>query len=154
MQRVMTAKLTRLTHKIAIKLHPVTESCAICSSRSRRPVWKLLVTSSWSGLGGKAYKNCVMSPWLWFPVRSRREGPKRHCTQCWDWNDNARFKHVGSFLLCDYIAPLCVPLGMFFLTSHCLSCWLGVGGGGVYRCLFVCMKRTVFYGWPAEGSIM
>jgi hypothetical protein len=37
----MVAKLTRLTHRIAIKLHRVTESCTICSSRSRRPVLKL-----------------------------------------------------------------------------------------------------------------
>jgi hypothetical protein len=34
----MVAKLTRLTHKIAIQLHLVAESCTICSSRSRRPV--------------------------------------------------------------------------------------------------------------------
>jgi hypothetical protein len=38
----MAAKLTRLTHKIAIKLHLVAESCTICSSRSRWPVRKLL----------------------------------------------------------------------------------------------------------------
>jgi len=42
----MAAKLTRLTHKIAIQLHVVAESCTICSSRSRQPVWKLLDTSS------------------------------------------------------------------------------------------------------------
>jgi hypothetical protein len=41
-QRVMTAKLTRLTHKIMIQLHVVAESCTICSSRSRWPVQKLL----------------------------------------------------------------------------------------------------------------
>jgi hypothetical protein len=35
-QRVMAAKLTRLTHKIAAQLHLVAESCNICSSRSRR----------------------------------------------------------------------------------------------------------------------
>jgi hypothetical protein len=45
---VMAAKLTRLTHKIAIQLHVVAESCIICSSRSRRPVRKLLDTSSYS----------------------------------------------------------------------------------------------------------
>jgi hypothetical protein len=39
----MAAKLTRLTHKIAIQLHLVAESCTIYSSRSRRPVRKLLV---------------------------------------------------------------------------------------------------------------
>jgi hypothetical protein len=42
----MAAKLTRLTHKTAIQLHLVAESCTICSSRSRRPVRKLLVTPS------------------------------------------------------------------------------------------------------------
>jgi hypothetical protein len=38
----MAAKLTRLTHKIAIQLHLVAESCNISSSRSRRPVRKIL----------------------------------------------------------------------------------------------------------------
>jgi len=38
----MAAKLTRLTHKIAIQLHLVAENCTICSSRSRRTVRKLL----------------------------------------------------------------------------------------------------------------
>jgi len=38
----MAAKLTRLIHKIAIHLHLVAESCTIRSSRSRRPVRKLL----------------------------------------------------------------------------------------------------------------
>jgi hypothetical protein len=37
----MTAKLTRLTHKIATQLHLVAESCTICSSCSRLPVRKL-----------------------------------------------------------------------------------------------------------------
>jgi len=43
----MAAKLTRLTHKIAIQLHPVEESFATCSSLSRRPVRKLLDTHSY-----------------------------------------------------------------------------------------------------------
>jgi hypothetical protein len=46
-QRVMAAKLTRLTRKIAIQLHLVVESCTIYSSRSRRPVRKLLDTPSY-----------------------------------------------------------------------------------------------------------
>jgi hypothetical protein len=45
-QRVMEAKLTRLTHKIAIQLHPDVESCTICSSRCRRSVRKRLDTLS------------------------------------------------------------------------------------------------------------
>jgi ABC-type protease/lipase transport system fused ATPase/permease subunit len=38
----MAAKLTRLTHKIAIQLRLVAENCTVCSSHSRRPVRKLL----------------------------------------------------------------------------------------------------------------
>jgi len=38
----MAAKLIRLTHKVAIQLRLVAEGCTICSSRSRRPVRKLL----------------------------------------------------------------------------------------------------------------
>jgi hypothetical protein len=46
----MAAKLTRLTHKIVIQLYLVAESFNICSSRSRRPVRKLLDTSSYKVL--------------------------------------------------------------------------------------------------------
>jgi hypothetical protein len=43
---VMVAKLTTLTHRIAIQLHLVAERCILCSSRSRRPVRQLLDTPS------------------------------------------------------------------------------------------------------------
>jgi hypothetical protein len=43
----MEVKLTRLAHKIAIQMHLVAERCNICSSRSRRPVPKLLDTLSY-----------------------------------------------------------------------------------------------------------
>jgi hypothetical protein len=46
-QRVMATKLTRLTHRKAMQLHLVAESCTICSYHSRRPVRKLLVTPSY-----------------------------------------------------------------------------------------------------------
>jgi hypothetical protein len=46
-ERVMATKLTRLTYKITIPLHSVAESCTICSSRSGRPVRKLLNTPSY-----------------------------------------------------------------------------------------------------------
>jgi hypothetical protein len=42
-QRVIAAKLTRLTHKILIQLHLAAQSYTICSSRSRRPVRKLRI---------------------------------------------------------------------------------------------------------------
>jgi hypothetical protein len=48
-QSFKAAKLIRLTQKIAIRLHLVAESCTICSSRSRRPVRKLLDTLSYAG---------------------------------------------------------------------------------------------------------
>jgi hypothetical protein len=47
-QRVMAAKLTRLTHKIAIQLHLAADSWTICTSRSGRPVRKLLDTPSYA----------------------------------------------------------------------------------------------------------
>jgi hypothetical protein len=46
-QRVTATKLTTLAHKMAIQLHLVAQSYTICSSRSRRPVRKLLDTSSY-----------------------------------------------------------------------------------------------------------
>jgi hypothetical protein len=46
-KRITEAKLTRLTHEIATQLRLVAESCTICSSRSRRPVRKLLDTPSY-----------------------------------------------------------------------------------------------------------
>jgi hypothetical protein len=42
-QRIMVAKLIRMTHKLVIQLHLVAESCTICSSHSRWPVQKLLM---------------------------------------------------------------------------------------------------------------
>jgi hypothetical protein len=47
-QKVMVAKLTRLTHNIAIQLHLAAESCTICSSHSRKPVQKLFDTLSYT----------------------------------------------------------------------------------------------------------
>jgi len=44
----MAAKLTTLTHKIAIRLHLAVESCTICSSSSRWPVRKLLDAPSYT----------------------------------------------------------------------------------------------------------
>jgi len=44
----MVAKLTRLTHKIAIQLYLVPESCTTSSSCSRQPAQKLLDTPLYS----------------------------------------------------------------------------------------------------------
>jgi hypothetical protein len=50
--KAMAAKLTRLTHKIAIRLRLVAESSTICSSCSRQPVRKLLDTHCISAVKG------------------------------------------------------------------------------------------------------
>jgi len=51
----MAAKITRLTHKIAIQLRLVAERCTIFSYRSRQPVpvRKLLDTPLYSAVGLK-----------------------------------------------------------------------------------------------------
>jgi len=46
----MAAKLTTVTHKLAIQLHLVAESWTICSFHSRWPVQKLLDTLSYREL--------------------------------------------------------------------------------------------------------
>jgi hypothetical protein len=43
----VSGQVARLTHKIAIQLHLEAESCTLCTSRSRRPVRKLLDTLSY-----------------------------------------------------------------------------------------------------------
>jgi hypothetical protein len=59
----MAAKLTRLTHRIAIQLHLVAESCTICSSRFKRPVRKLLDTPLYAEA---APNNETKNRTLWF----------------------------------------------------------------------------------------
>jgi hypothetical protein len=77
-QRVMAGKLTRLTHKIAIQLHLVTESCTICSSRSRWPVRKLLDTHSLVG------QLTLGMPWLniWLHEKCHLYGEKLYILHC------------------------------------------------------------------------
>jgi len=43
----MVTKLTRLSHRIAIHLHLMADSCIIYGSRSRKPVRKLLYKPSY-----------------------------------------------------------------------------------------------------------
>jgi hypothetical protein len=69
-QRVMVAKLTRLTHKIAIQLHLVVESCTIRNSRSRRSVRKLLDIVSYmawllEGKGQRQRSPCQKLSFVW-----------------------------------------------------------------------------------------
>jgi len=62
----MATKLTRLTHKIAIQLHLVADSCTFCSSRSRRPVRKLLDTPSYAVLLNFTFRShCNLYSFAW-----------------------------------------------------------------------------------------
>jgi hypothetical protein len=73
----MAAKLTRLTRKIAMQLHILAESYTICSSRSRRPVRKLLDTTSYA----------VQCVWCCYMI----EKGSRNVLQIW-----ARIKNISS----------------------------------------------------------
>jgi len=64
--KVTAAKLSRLSHKIAMQLHLLAESGTICSFRSRRPVRKLVVTSSYTGW------NLVVWQWFFKPVQASK----------------------------------------------------------------------------------
>jgi hypothetical protein len=80
---VMAVKLTRLTHKIAIQLHLVAESCDICSCRSRRPVRKLLDTPAYSVLvrcrAGSQRYDIGSFPTLCITVRFSAQSPRSVC---------------------------------------------------------------------------
>jgi hypothetical protein len=67
-QRVMVAKLTRLTYKIAIQLHLVVENCTICSSRSRQPVRKIWTHIHTSNASPPSFQYCFMA---WYFVKHR-----------------------------------------------------------------------------------
>jgi hypothetical protein len=67
----MAVNLTRPTHKIAIQLHLVAESCTICSSHSRRPVRKLLSTPSY----GVITQTTTVTAY-WFPSSHKQSKVK------------------------------------------------------------------------------
>jgi hypothetical protein len=81
----MAAKLTRLTHKIALQLHLVEESCNICSSRSRRPVRKLLGTPSYIVIHSALLRWAIfdtpdLNSGLYLTDMNRNEIPARNCS--------------------------------------------------------------------------
>jgi len=55
----MVTKLTRLTQKIAIQLRLMAENCTVYSSRSRRPVRKLLNKRSYFQKFNPIYRTFV-----------------------------------------------------------------------------------------------
>jgi len=79
----MAAKLTRLTHKIAIQLHLVAESCTICSSCSRRPVRKLFDTPS--SVYSCIHPFYIMAHPASYPVGTRDTVPGGKAAREWSW---------------------------------------------------------------------
>jgi len=82
----MAAKLTRLTHKIAIQLYLVAESCTICNSRSRRRVRKHLDTASYFESRGvkSERRRCFIA--MDFQLRFRILHKKAmKIRECWNW---------------------------------------------------------------------
>jgi len=61
----------RLTHKTVIQLNLMAESCTICSSQSRRPVWKLLDTPSHLD-SVLIHKHILVSPFWAFFIQSEK----------------------------------------------------------------------------------
>jgi hypothetical protein len=93
-QRVMAAKLTRLSHKTAIQLHFLAESCTICSSRSRWPVRKLLDTPSYTDYGSSGIAHWNRATWFphwgeWWHIGMRQRTLMRKLTPAatasWEW---------------------------------------------------------------------
>jgi hypothetical protein len=94
-QRVMAANLTRLTHKIAIHLHLVAESCTI--SCSRRPVWKLLDIPSYRW--GKSVRvfSCKHVIFAALSPVVGRIGYLTHCSVVTGITYRVRQKHITVF---------------------------------------------------------
>jgi C4-type Zn-finger protein len=87
----MVAKLTKLTHKIVIQLHLVEESCTICSSRSRRPVRKLLDTPKYvRGLGKVLYSKvvCFKHSFRDKAMNLKESETHNHITYTYSWRHN------------------------------------------------------------------
>jgi hypothetical protein len=97
----MAAKLTRLTHKIAIQLHLVAESCTICTTRSRRPVRKLLDTPSYASV--TAMRDA--------PTRTQMRTQFTPPESCLRLGNNADS--------CRWISALGTPTTKNFMTQRC-----------------------------------
>jgi hypothetical protein len=103
-RRVMATKLTRLTHKTAIQLHLVAESCTICSSCSRRPVRKLLDIPSYIPTAAKLTTiltvttvPCYFDQW----------------SQCWQILKTQAVEVTGHYILCT----------ISYATINCWETW-------------------------------
>jgi predicted short-subunit dehydrogenase-like oxidoreductase (DUF2520 family) len=103
-RRVMAAKLTRMTHKIAIQLHLVAESCTICSHRSRRTVRKLLDTPSYMGGGIQKFPDRV---------------DKIKCTPA---TINTRWEATQSVMAVNSLDWLRIAIQLHLIAESCTIC--------------------------------
>jgi hypothetical protein len=125
----MAAKLTGLTHKIAMQLHLVAGSFTNCSSRSRRPVRKLLDTLSSSDplipfriptLWALIALNCVWTVCNWksslvvlFNALLSRMLTWRTC-ELFRWEHNGSIHHATLQIVCVLLKVSC----MFMFGSY------------------------------------
>jgi hypothetical protein len=125
-QRVMVAKLTRLTHKIAIQLHLVAESCTICSSRSRRPVLELLDTPSYVKAQWTASVFPAASRYPTTEGRSNAPAPSASghiWSSIWGWNTPMKWTALRSQCLWNGIVPCsAIDVNCIFDLAYVSNC--------------------------------
>jgi len=136
MQSVKAAKLIGLSHIIAIQLHPIAESCTICSSRSRWPVRKLLDTPTYinTHISWRLHKTFT---WLtdWLTVSCKMTPPPFMTSQF-------QFPHAVDG---EYLVP-CSSLWIELTTPpsqlHCSSWW-----GECVNCKLLFCKAKALLLW-------
>jgi hypothetical protein len=117
-KRVMAEKFTRLTHKIAIQLHLVAESCTTYSSRSRRPVRKLLDTPSYlTNCLNLSLGECVIYVWLLSLIF--HQNTKIQSVKC--WHSKLEIDPIASFPVLS--KPSNAITLSHYLTLNRLSNW-------------------------------
>jgi hypothetical protein len=123
----MAAKHTRLTHQIAIQLHLVAESYTVCSSCSRRPVRKLLVTPSF-----------VIVP----------------CNSCWTGGQIFEKFHTSIISLIGYLNYILIPYQLSQQHGRHAKFWGGKKPGVVRcNCLKFCSEMMQHF-YLAESNKM
>jgi hypothetical protein len=138
-QRVMAAKLIRLTHKIEIQLHLVADSCTICSSHSRWQVWKLLDTP-WYVPPIQLRQFATYTNLMWFICNMKYYfGPLS--IEIW-----MLLNYYCTKLSLHYFLILCAPLQLLTKTSWSWASWQ------IKICLRGCLFASSKY-WK-EGFVI
>jgi hypothetical protein len=125
-QKVMAIELTRLTHKIAIQLYLVAESCTICNSRSRLPVRKLLDT----------FVNETSCLYSKFRLLEDVASLQMRCS-----GESQLCRRLSAVLIsCWYDNQVLFPLNSPHIWSYRLAWWrIGIRGMVVRRLEWICV---------------